>query len=215
MLRTRQGFHLLSFVSCGIGLIIALLRCVQGWHTYGPGMALRNKEGRRDFKSQEIALLTGVYAPYGARLMAILRHTSQDLPCLTTERGEQLRQKLETVLFSLPEFVFARKLNLFVGNLLTTKFCLHFFVSCFAVAEVWVGTGVQGTVLDVEEMCPSVRQSQNCWIFVQVKLCGSCAKAMITCCSEQDFDESEAWNHSTHKCRRLKQSNQPNQPAEK
>ena len=60
-------------------------------------MALRNGEGQRNFTAEDIATLTEVYAPYGARLMAILRHTTQNLPCLNTERGEQLRQRLEQV----------------------------------------------------------------------------------------------------------------------
>ncbi len=69
----------------------------QGWHSYGPGMALRNKNGERKFTEGELSELTDMYAPYGARLMAILRHTNLDLPCLNTEQGEQLRHKLEEV----------------------------------------------------------------------------------------------------------------------
>ena len=69
----------------------------QGWHSYGPGMALRNKKGERTFTEGELSELTDMYAPYGARLMAILRHTDLDLPCLKTEQGEQLRHKLEEV----------------------------------------------------------------------------------------------------------------------
>ena len=60
-------------------------------------MALRNREGLRNFTAEDISSLTDLYAPYGARLMAILRHTTQNLPCLNTERGEQLRHRLEEV----------------------------------------------------------------------------------------------------------------------
>ena len=52
-------------------------------------------------ETDEMEFLNTV-APYAARIMAILRHSSLNMPILKTEEGEKIRKKLEEVILNKP-----------------------------------------------------------------------------------------------------------------
>ena len=63
----------------------------QGWHVPCRGYPIP------ELSSAELDDFLIRMAPYGARIMGILRHTALDYPVLNTERGDKLRGILEEV----------------------------------------------------------------------------------------------------------------------
>ena len=57
-------------------------------------------------------------APFAARMMAILKHTTLDFPCLNTERGDILQQRLEEVRLSDNWFLLLNNWSSFVKEFL-------------------------------------------------------------------------------------------------